>query len=148
METTRIDPQKTVGQIQEVLGKYGASAIRMDYEVGLVVSVSFTIQINGNQVPFRLPCRWESVLETLMGRIRGDRSEEYLENKRDEYTPQAKRIAWRQILRWVEAQLALVETGMVKMVEVFIPYMLMDKRQTLFEKFESQNWKFQLEHKK
>jgi len=145
METTRIDPQKTVGEIQEVLGKYGASAIRMDYQDGPfgreVVSVSFTIEVNREQVPFRLPCRWTSVLDTLMNRIRGDRSEEYLEKKKEEYTPQAKRIAWRQILRWVEAQLALVETGMVKMVEVFVPYMLMDKGKTLYEKLEETQFK-------
>jgi len=145
METTRIDPQKTVGEIQEVLGKYGASAIRMDYQDGLmgreVVSVSFTIEVNRDQVPFRLPCRWICVLDTLMSRIRGERSDEYLEKKRGEYTPQAKRIAWRQILRWVEAQLALVETGMVKMVEVFVPYMLMDKGKTLYEKLEETQFK-------
>ena len=62
------------------------------------------------------------------------------------YTPQAKRIAWRQILRWVEAQLALVETGMVKIQEVFIPYMLMDKGKTLYEKLEETQFKM-LEHK-
>jgi hypothetical protein len=148
METTRISPAQTAGDIQRVLGKYGASAIRTDYEGGEVISVSFTIEINRNQIPFRLPCRWEPILKILLSRIKGDRSEEYLENKKIEYTIQAKRIAWRQILRWIEAQLALVETGMVKLQEVFMPYLLMDKGQTIFEKFESQNWKFQLEHKK
>lgn len=146
METTKIGPQKTVGEIQEVLGRYGASAIRTDYGNGEVIGVSFTVLINHDQIPFRLPCRWSMVLETLMGRIRGERSEEYLEKKREEYTPQAKRIAWRQILRWVEAQLALVETGMVKMQEVFIPYMLMDKGKTLYEKLEETQFKM-LEHK-
>lgn len=146
METTKINPEKTVGEIQETLGKYGASAIRTDYERGEVVAVSFTIQINHDQIPFRLPCRWPAVLETLMARIRGKRSQDYLNKKRDEYTPQAKRIAWRQILRWVEAQLALVETGMVKIQEVFIPYMLMDKGKTLYEKLEETQFKM-LEHK-
>ncbi len=146
METTKISPQKTVGEIQEVLGKYGASAIRTDYENGQVIGVSFTIDINRNQIPFRLPCRYLAVLDVLMDRIRGERSQEYLDKKREEYTEQAKRIAWRQILRWVEAQLALVETGMVKMQEVFIPYMLMDKGKTLFEKLEETQFKM-LEHK-
>jgi hypothetical protein len=63
-------------------------------------------------------------------------------------TAQAKRVAWRQILRWVEAQLALTETKMAKLHEVFMPYLIVDKGQTIFEKLESQNWKFQLEHKK
>jgi hypothetical protein len=146
METTKISPQKTVGEIQEVLGRHRASAIRTDYENGEVISVSFTIKINSNQIPFRLPCRWIFVLDTLMGRIRGERSQEYLDKKREEYGDQAKRIAWRQILRWVESQLALVETGMVNMHEVFLPYMLTNKGKTLYEKLEETQFKL-LEHK-
>jgi len=141
METTNIDPSQTVGEIQKIIGQYGASAIRTDYEGGEVVAVSFTIKINNDHIPFRLPCRWEAIFEHLK-----------LKRKRKPYkrndTAQAKRVAWRQILRWVEAQLALTETNMVKLHEVFMPYLLMDKGQTIFEKFESQNWKFQIEHKK
>jgi hypothetical protein len=41
-----------------------------------------------------------------------------------ELQQQAERIAWRQILRWLQAQLALIETGMVDAPEVFFPYAL------------------------
>jgi hypothetical protein len=141
METTKIEPSQTVGEIQRILGQYGASAIRTDYENSEVVAVSFTIKLNGDQIPFRLPCRYEAI-------------EQYFKSKRKRRpykkndTTQAKRVAWRQILRWIEAQLALTETGMTKLHEVFMPYLLVDKGQTLFERLESQNWKFQLEHKK
>jgi hypothetical protein len=37
---------------------------------------------------------------------------------------QAYRVAWRNILDWVQAQMALLEIGMVEMEEVFLPYML------------------------
>jgi len=141
METTQIDPSQTVGEIQRILGQYGASAIRTDYENGEVVAVSFTIKINGDQIPFRLPCRWEAIFEHLNSK---KKRRPYKRNTE----AQAKRVAWRQILRWVEAQLALTDTNMVRMHEVFMPYLLTDKGQTLFEKFESQNWKFQIEHKK
>ena len=33
---------------------------------------------------------------------------------------QAYRVAWRNILDWVEAQMALLEIGMAKMEEVFL----------------------------
>ena len=36
---------------------------------------------------------------------------------------QAYRVAWRNILDWVQAQMALLEIGMAKMEEVFLPYM-------------------------
>lgn len=144
METTRIEPPQTVGEIQRILGQYGASAIRTDYEKGEVVAVSFTINLNGDNIPFRLPCRWEAIKKIFESRRRrGTRG-----RPPGDLSAQAKRVAWRQILRWIEAQLALTETGMTKLHEVFMPYLLMDKGQTLFEKLESQNWKFQLEHKK
>lgn len=145
METTKISPSQTVGEIQRILGRYGASAIRTDYEAGEVVSVSFTIKLNGDNIPFRLPCRFEAVKKIFESR-RKRRSARG--RPPGDLTLQAKRVAWRQILRWIEAQLALTETGMTKLHEVFMPYLLMDKGQTLFEKLESQNWKFQLEYKK
>jgi hypothetical protein len=35
---------------------------------------------------------------------------------------QAARVAWRIILHWLTAQLAMVEAGLVKVEEVFLPY--------------------------
>jgi len=145
METTRIEPNQTVGEIQKLLGEYGASAIRTDYDHGEVIAVSFTVSINGDQIPFRLPCRWEAIKTIFESR----RKRRYGRGRSaGDLTAQAKRVAWRQILRWVEAQLALTETKMAKLHEVFMPYLIVDKGQTIFEKMESQNWKFQLEHKK
>ena len=37
---------------------------------------------------------------------------------------QAIRTSWRILKDWVEAQMALLETGMVTMDEIFLPYML------------------------
>lgn len=145
METTKISASQTVGEIQKLLGEYGASAIRTDYENSEVVAVSFTVKIDGDQIPFRLPCRWEAIKTIFESR----RKRRYGRGRpAGDLTSQAKRVAWRQILRWVEAQLALTETKMAKLHEVFMPYLIIDKGQTIFEKMESQNWKFQIEHKK
>jgi len=145
METTKIEPSQTVSEIQQILGRYGASSIRTDYENGEVIAVLFTINIDGEHIPFRLPCRWQAIKTVFESR-------RHKRNGRGrppgDLTGQSKRVAWRQILRWVEAQLALTETGMTKLHEVFMPYLIVDKGQTLFEKLEAQNWKFQLEHKK
>lgn len=140
METTRIDPKRTVGEIQELLGKNGANAILINYDAGDIVALSFKIRWNDVDVPFMLPCRWQAV-EALLKK----------ENKRprydDSYERWAKRVAWRQILRWVEAQLALVQTSMVSIHEVFLPYIQSKSGQTIFQQME-QN-KFQLlEHKR
>ena len=46
---------------------------------------------------------------------------------------QAERVAWRIVKDWVAAQMAILESEMVQMDEIFLPYMLNDKGQTLFQ---------------
>lgn len=141
METTKINPEQTVGEIQSVLGKYGAAGIQMEYQDGEIKAVAFILNIQERRVPFLLPCRWEAVYKTMTGRMRKQRA-----SRADEYVLQSKRVAWRQILRWVEAQMAMVETDMVKIEEVFMPYAVIDnKGTTLFQKMVGS--KFLLESK-
>ena len=146
METTKIEPSQTVGEIQKILGEYGASSIRTDYENGEVMAVSFTTKIDeGDPIPFRLPCRWQAIKTIFESRRKG-RSRRG--KPPSDLTAQSKRVAWRHILRLVEAQMAFISTGQSKISELMLGFLLTDKNQTLFEKMESQNWKFQLEHKK
>ena len=132
METTKISASDTVAQVQKLLGMYGVLSVFTEYENGEVAALSFAIAIKGDPVPYRLPCRWEAIEKILLKR-----------KKRDGHKPQvqaavrdqAKRVAWRQILRWVEAQLALTDTGMVEIGEVFLPYMRTGKDETLYQRF-------------
>ncbi|MFA5499463.1 MAG: hypothetical protein WC404_00110 [Candidatus Omnitrophota bacterium] len=144
METTKIAPEITVSQIQAILGRYGAKAIMTEYENREVSAVSFQIDVAGQLVPFRLPCRWEAVMDFLCKRRKyGTRSIK----SSAKIEAQAKRVAWRQVLRWIEAQMALVETNMVKVQEVFMPYMFLKSGKTLYEKIEQTGFA-QLENKR
>jgi hypothetical protein len=144
METTKIAPEVTVSQIQAILGRYGAKAIMTEYENREVSAVSFQVDVAGQLVPFRLPCRWEAIEKVFHDR-HGRRmpSNQQAESRR----VQAKRVAWRQVLRWIEAQMALVETNMVKVQEVFMPYMFLKSGKTLYEKIEQTGFA-QLEDKR
>src|SRR4030042_52488 len=138
METTKISVNKTVGQIQGLLAMVGAVSVLIDYNSGQPSAISFKIQLNDRFLPFRLPCRSDAIYKVLKDRRKrpryGQQSEEIEE--------QAKRIAWRQILRWTEAQIALIETEMVKTEEVFLPYIQLDSSgRTLFEKIQENNFK-------
>jgi len=137
METTKIEPEQTVTEIQQVLGKYGAGAILTEYDKGQITGVAFKINVNGKEIPFRLPCRWQAIHKTLSWKRKKSR---YDSEERD--IQQAKRIAWRQLLRWIEAQMALVQTDMVKIQEVFMPYIQVNLAgQTLYEKIEQSKFK-------
>ena len=129
--TTKIDVEKTVGELQKSLASHGASAILTDYEDGYVKAISFKITLEGRSIGFRLPTDWVPVLELL---------------KEDKKVPrslctreQAVRVAWRIVKDWVLAQMAIIDTRMVTMEEVFLPYAVTQSGQTLAESFKSGN---------
>ena len=133
METTRIAPERTVGEIQMILAQHGAKAVLLEFDGKKVSAVSFQYTVNGRDIPFRLPCRWTFIEQMLKDNGRRPRYDDTLELW-------ARRVAWRQILRWVQAQLALVETSMVKIQEVFLPYVVTHSGQTIYELQEKKNF--------
>jgi hypothetical protein len=146
METTEISPEKTINEIEALLCKSGASAIVKDFKSGETVAVAFKISAGGQDIPFRLPCRWEAIQKQLCERredFKNAWSDQQIKEIRTRVEPQAKRVAWRQILRWIQAQLALVDTEMVKMEEVFMPYVQLRGGKTIFEVIQAKQ--FQLE---
>ena len=129
--TTVITVHKTTGEIQETLAKAGAHMIIIEYgEDHIPEAVSFQIKIEqGRYANFRLPSRWEGVWKVLCG--------ESIPNKY-KTKEQARRVAWRIIKDWVEAQVAIIEAGSAELSEVFLPYLINPQTQhTLFEDFKS-----------
>lgn len=132
MATTTIDPSKTIAEIEELLSDAGVTRIQKEYDDGEVSGLYFEMNIQGQLVPFKMPARIEPVFHYLQ-KQRSPKT-----RSRDEYVArdeeQAVRVAWRQILRWLEAQLALIETGMVETHEVFMPYVQLPTGETVFER--------------
>ena len=126
METTRISVDKTAGELCMLLARSGATKIQQDYDGGVVCAMHFILRVGQNDLPYRLPVRVQAVYDLLASGRR-------VRNRAD-LMEQAKRVAWRQILRWVQAQLALIQTGMVQAAEVFLPYMSVAPKQTFYEK--------------
>lgn len=124
--TTKISTDKTASEIQRMLAKAGARAILSEYDdQGDVSAVSFKMLVNGNEIGFQLPIAPDEVLAVL-------RSQRGVESRYK--TPeQAKRIAWCIVKDWVEAQLAIIETQMVKPEQVFLPYAITQTGETLYE---------------
>jgi len=133
--TTKIDVDKTVAEITKNLAQHGASAIMTDYDKdGAVVALSFKLILEGQNMGFRLPCDWRPVYEILtQGRKFNHWDEKKNTTQKKGYREQAERTAWRIVKDWVEAQMALVETRMVTVPQVFLPYTVMRDGRTLSE---------------
>ena len=123
--TTQIDVDKTIGEIQKLLVKRGAKTLMTEYNEGVIAVISFKISVGERDMGFRLPCDWRPVLEVMQNDPNIPRK------LKTQF--QAVRVAWRIIKDWVEAQMALVDTMMVKTEEVFLPYAIMRDGRTLAE---------------
>jgi hypothetical protein len=133
MESTKISAERTAHEISNILIQAGASAIRHDVKEKKICGLSFTLEIKGDQVPFTLPVRIEPIFRYLQKRI----SPRNRDRNKPAQLLQAERVAWRQLLRWIQAQVALIDTGMVKADEVFLPYIQTGVNETLYERLSS-----------
>ena len=124
--TTQISVDKTISEIQVALAKAGARAILVDYgDNGEIKSLAFKMVVNENEIAFKLPAEPDKIF-TLLKTQRGV-------PKKLQTMEQARRVAWRIIKDWVEAQLAIIETKMVKPDQVFLPYAITRDGKTLYE---------------
>ena len=128
---TAVSVSKTVAEIEEILQAHDASHIMKEFESGRIKSVAF----KHDGVPFQLPTNVDPVYQYLLNAR--EQSRRYSLRYPDQAAKarlheQAERCAWRNVMFWIKAQLALVEIGMVTVTEVFLPYMLMDGEQTLY----------------
>ena len=128
-------------ELQQTLATHGAKQISYDYgDDGKVQGVQFVIKVNDRFIQIKLPARVEKAQAVLKkqweaGLISHKRGKENTYGYE-----QAYRVAWRNILDWVQAQMALLEIGMAKMEEVFLPHMQDRQGVTFYERMEKQNF--------
>lgn len=103
--------------IQKTLATHKVEQISFSYEKGgngRIEGIEFSIDINGAVYPFRLPARIKNVELVMYGNRRLTQAQK----------DQAYRTAWANLRDWISAQMAMIDTGMVKPEEVFLPYMI------------------------
>lgn len=132
--TTKIAATKTVGEMQSMLAEHGAHRIAVDYEDGRPSSLTFALNTPLGIKLFTLPVNVDAMHRLLkhkddMGQLRsGSRAER---TSRE----QAERVAWRIMKDWLAAQLALIDSSMVHIDQVMLPYLRVDDNRTLYEAF-------------
>jgi hypothetical protein len=141
MENTEISADRTAGEITSVLVAAGARQITLDYgDGGKVTGIKFVLLVGGLPYPFKMPVRTEAVQKIFKDRrIQTMRWQAHKFEQRDR--EQAERVAWRQLLRWVQIQMAMVDAGMAQTHEIFSPYLLEPSGRTLFEYLEETRFK-------
>ena len=116
---------QSVAKVQEDLIAHGAVGIQTMYDADKRISaLQFALPFkDGRNIGYALPCEWR-------------RFQQVLKNQRvsrwndDEY---AYRVAWANIRDWVASQMALYETQMVDMPQIFLPFAVGKGGQTLYD---------------
>jgi hypothetical protein len=125
--TTTVTALKSIGEVQGILVGHGAKHILIDYENSEPVGLAFMIATPYGDAGFRLPANIEKVqavlLKQLASSTRRQWDTQYQQEKKAKIKEQAGRVAWRILKDWVRAQMAIVETEMVTIDQIFLPYM-------------------------
>ena len=132
--TTTVSVSQTVSDIHKALADHGARKVMFDYDDnGRVLAICFSIITPDGEQAVRLPGNAERVRMVLQRQKadpkRRDRS------KIDASPEQAERVAWRIVKDWLTAQLAILETEMVDVGQVFLPYFVGRNGQTLYDAY-------------
>lgn len=122
--TTKVDVFTTLGEIQKTLVKHGAKKIMQEYDdQNRIAALSFLVDTPSGPRGIQLPANVDAVHKVLTSqKVKCDRE-------------QAERVAWRIVKDWVEAQMAILESEMVQMDEIFLPYMVNSAGQTFFQAY-------------
>ena len=135
--TTSIPAEKSIAEIEQLLLDFGADNFmkKVDREKRQFTEICFTFEIHNRQVPFKLPANIEKLRDYLYKEYIGKTTRP--RKSKEDFDKDAYNIAWRIIKDWVHAQLSIIKTEMVEAEEVFLPYVMIDDKQTFSQKFMS-----------
>jgi hypothetical protein len=124
--STTVEAGRTVGEITSLLVQKRAVSINTTYdENGRATALTFVIKVADNLIPFRMTPNVKGVARRLPGSD----------------LARAERVAWRILLRWVEAQMAMVESNQAELGQVFLPYAVNNSGETMWTAFQMSNTK-------
>lgn len=132
--TTKISADKTVGEIQSILALYGAQRISTDYENGRPSGLTFSLMTEHGWAEIQLPVDVPAMKSLLVDKNNAGQLRSLSQAERTS-TEHAERVAWRIMKDWIQAQMALVESRMLSLTEVMLPYIVTDTGKTYLQRF-------------
>ena len=121
--STTVTASKSIEEIQRMLVAHGAKSILLDYANGEPTGLAFIVNTQFGEMAFKLPANIDRVQAVLnKQRVRSKTSKDM-----------SSRVAWRILRDWVRSQMAILETEMVSIEQVFLPYMQNRDGKILFE---------------
>lgn len=131
----------TFSNIQKILSTHKAQSIMFDYDNnGRIKGIGFALVIDNKLIGFKLPARVEAVEQVFYAAKKPKYNWQKADPLTDKEKDQAYRTAWANVKDWIDAQMAMIDTGMVKPEEVFLPYAVTKTGATYFEAIKNNNY--------
>lgn len=130
--TTSIDPQTTAAECLAILAKHGANHVAISFNGNREPDgLSFAIETPWGPRHFALPINVSGTQKAL------DKAyAKRLVERRHTSEEHARRVAWRVMKAWIDAQLALIEAGLADLAEIMLPWMMVDNDRTLYAAYQ------------
>lgn len=132
--TTEIAWSKSVAECVGLLSTSGrVAAIQQDFDgAGNVTAICFRSKTSFGEIVFRLPVdvqRTQAALNVMWkaGKIPRKFATDAIH---------ARNVGWRIVRDWLAAQLSMIEIGLTKVEQVFLPYAQNESGETVFEAME------------
>lgn len=129
--TTKVSAHTSLGEIMAMLAQAGASELQIQYREGTPTGLAFGLSTANGDHSYILPANIDGVLRVLQ-RDHENRSSRSHTGPPD--LAQARRVGWRILHDWVDAQLAIIDAGLVTAEEVMLPYLAVGGGRTLYQK--------------
>jgi len=143
--STEIPVEKTIIEIEKILIQAGAERILKEYDASGVTSISFVINTDKGKIPVRLPMNSRAVMQVINNQTtqhtgQGNKRRLVVPKRMYDDMEQARKVGWRILKDWCEAQLTLFSLKMVKIQEIFLPYIVGKDGRTFYESIEEKGF--------
>jgi hypothetical protein len=132
--STIVSPDKSANECTAMLGRFGAVRTGLAYDRNRVpFGLTFVLNTRWGERLYELPVDFEGTYQVLLKAYKdGKIKRSYAERGH------AQRVAWRVVKDWLEANLALIEQGLMEADRVMFPYMLVAPELSVFSAYDEQ----------
>lgn len=133
--TSGVSVDRTIARIETLLADAGAKAIGKNYLAGQLESLTFQLEINGQDMLIRLPSNPHAVFEALRKNVKRPRT-----GTIDKLREQSARTAWKLQQDWLEIELTKMYLGQTEPMQAFLSY-IWDGKQTFYSALKAGGFK-------
>jgi hypothetical protein len=136
--TTSVAAMQTASECLALLVKHDARQVSIDLDGGEPTGLSFIMATRWGPRQFVLPVNVSGTQKKL--RQECDKPSSYVQPRHT--TPEhARRVAWRVMKDWLDAQLAITAAGLAELTEIMLPWMRVDSGHTIWQAYQEHELK-------